>query len=180
MTRMGASGLPDVYPEPYPGGIGAAGVQALKSFVENGGTLVTFNDASLFAIETFNLPIRDAVADMDAQEFYAPGTLFAVELDTSNPLTRNMPETTAAWFQRSPAFDVTPSTDLRVVARYPSNPDDVLLSGWVLHPERVAGKAAMVEADVGGGRVVLFGFRPQYRAQSIATYPLFFNALTAR
>lgn len=174
------SGLPDVYPEPYPGGIGTAGVQALKSFVENGGTLVTFNDASLFAIETFNLPIRDAVADMDAQEFYAPGTLFAVELDTNNPLTRNMPETTAAWFQRSPAFDVTPSTDLRVVARYPSNPDEVLLSGWVLHPERIAGKAAMVEADVGRGRVVLFGFRPQYRAQSIATYPLFFNALTAR
>jgi Zinc carboxypeptidase len=178
--RQIVQGLPASYPRPYAGGLGTAGVQSLRRFVENGGTLVTFNDASLFAIETFQFPIRDAVGDMDSREFYAPGTLFALELDGSNPLTRGMPSSTAAWFQQSPAFDVTPRTDLRVVARYPSDPDAVLLSGWVLHPERVAGKAALVEADYGRGKVVMFGFRPQYRGQSIATYPLVFNALTGR
>ena len=69
---------------------------------------------------------------------------------------------------------------LRAIARYPVNPDSILLSGWVLHPERLSGKAAMVEAHVGEGRIVIFGFRPQYRAQSVGTYPLFFNALKAR
>src|SRR5256885_3014360 len=49
--------------------------------------------------------------------------------------------------------------------------------GWVLHPERVAGRAALVRVKLGTGQVVLFGFRPQYRGQSIVTYPLLFNSL---
>src|SRR2546429_152691 len=80
------------------------------------------------------------------------------------------------------SFEVLDSSAARVVGRYPADADKVLLSGWVLHPERVAGRAALVEAKLGTGRVVLFGFRPQYRGQSIATYPLLFNSLrlTAR
>jgi hypothetical protein len=148
--------------------------------VNQGGTLVTFNDASEFAIESFDLPVTDALDGLDSQEFYAPGTLFRMELDTSHPLTQNVPDGTAGWFQRSPAYDVDPGSGLRVIASYPEDPDDILLSGWVLGQERLAGKAAMIEAPVGEGRVVLFGIRPQYRAQSIATYPLFFNALKSR
>jgi glutamine amidotransferase-like uncharacterized protein len=82
-----------------------------------------------------------------------------------------------AWFEDGPAFDVVDSSAVRVVARYPAEPDKVLRSGWVLHPERVAGRAALVEVAHGKGRVILFGFRPQYRGQSIATYPLLFNSL---
>ena len=50
-------------------------------------------------------------------------------------------------------------------------------SGWLLGPEYVSGKPAVVEASVGEGSVVLFGFQPNYRAQSVATWPMLFNAL---
>ena len=44
--------------------------------------------------------------------------------------------------------------------------------------EKVAGKAALVEVKMGKGKIILFGFRPQYRGQSLATFPLLFNAIS--
>jgi len=55
------------------------------------------------------------------------------------------------------------------------------LSGWLEGEEAIAGRSAVVQADVGMGRVVLLGFPVQHRAQSYATFRLLFNAiLTAR
>ena len=44
--------------------------------------------------------------------------------------------------------------------------------------EKIAGKAALVEVGLGKGKIILFGFRPQYRGQSLATFPLLFNAIS--
>jgi hypothetical protein len=173
-----AEGLPQRrYPPPYPGGLGPDGIQALRQFVQDGGTLVALNDASRFAIQTLLLPVRNVLEGLPDQDFYAPGSIFRIDLDESHPLARGMPPETSAWFENGPAFDVLDSSQVRVVARYPDDPGDVLLSGWVRHPERVAGRAALVDVRVGAGRVILFGFRPQYRGQSVATYPLLFNSL---
>lgn len=174
-------GLPShVYPAPYPGGLGREGVQALRQFVEDGGTLVTLNDASRFAIEQLLLPLRNVLEGVPDDEFYAPGAIFRLELDTEHPIARGMPQQSVAWFEDGPAFAVLDSSVVRVIGRYPADPAQLLRSGWVLHPERVAGRAALVEVRLGQGRVILFGFRPQYRGQSLATYPLLFNALQRR
>jgi Zinc carboxypeptidase len=170
-------GLPRTYPAPYAGGLGPDGVKALRQFVTDGGTLVALNDASRFAVEQLLLPVRNVLEGVADDEFYAPGSIFRLELDPSAPLARGLPAQSIAWYESGPAFDVVDSSAVRVVGRYPADPEKVLLSGWVLHPERVAGRAALVEVTLGKGRVVLFGFRPQYRGQSIATYPLFFNSL---
>ena len=170
-------GLPRQYPPPYPGGLGAEGVAALRQFVTAGGTLVALNDASRFAVQQLLLPVRNVLEGAADDEFYAPGSIFRIELDASDPIAHGMPAQSIAWYENGPAFEILDTTAARVVARYPSEPDRVLLSGWVLHPDRVAGRAALVVTKLGAGRVVLFGFRPQYRGQSIATYPLLLNSL---
>ncbi|MGH7675368.1 MAG: M14 family zinc carboxypeptidase [Gemmatimonadales bacterium] len=172
-------GLPSRYPAPYAGGIGEAGAQALDQFVTDGGTLVALNAASRFVVQALLLPVRNVLEGVPDDEFFAPGSIFRIELDDTHPLAGRR-DAGVAWFESGPAFDVLDSTTVRVVARYPSEPARVLLSGWVLHPERVAGRAALVEVRHGAGRVILFGFRPQYRGQSQATFPLLFNALQLR
>jgi hypothetical protein len=166
-------------PAELTGGLGAEGVRALREFVEAGGTLIALNQASDFAIESLNLPVRDITENLKQTEYYAPGSILRTEIDTSHPIAKGMPRESIAWVEDSPVFEVDPKDAARVhtIARYPADRDP-LLSGWLLGGARLRGKSALVEVNVGRGRVYLFGFRPQYRAQSLATYPLLFNAIS--
>jgi hypothetical protein len=62
-----------------------------------------------------------------------------------------------------------------VVASYPK--ENLLMSGWLMGERVLTEKAAVVEAPVGRGKVVLLGFRVQHRGQSHQTYKLLFNSL---
>ncbi|MEK6335942.1 MAG: M14 metallopeptidase family protein [Acidobacteriota bacterium] len=186
---------PGRMPPEYTGGLGQEGVKALREFVEQGGTLVCLNRASDFVIEQFKLPIRNVVSGLPRQDFYVPGSILRIELDTSDPIARGMPKESIAWAENSPAFEIRgvspanadaqaatsrmPVPRVKIIAWYPRDKDP-LLSGWLLGGDLIKGKAALVEVSFGKGRIILFGFRPQYRGQSLATYPLFFNAISAR
>jgi len=179
-------------PEEYTGGIGDKGVKALREFVELGGTLVCLNRASEFAIEQFKLPVRNVVDGLPRTNFFVPGSILRIELDTNHPIAKGMPKESIAWVENSPVFEISgtgvspvsptgkmPVPHAKVIAWYPRDKDP-LLSGWLLGGDRIKGKAALVEVSYGKGRIILFGFRPQYRAQSLATYPLLFNAIARR
>ncbi|HKQ08400.1 MAG TPA: M14 metallopeptidase family protein [Blastocatellia bacterium] len=171
----------DRYPAEVAGGITPAGVEALKKFVEEGGTLITFNEASQFAIEYLKVPVKNVLQGVAAKDFYCPGSILKIKFDPSDRLTRNAPplegttDESIAWFEQGPAFETTGS-EARTVARY-GDAKEVLLSGWLLGAEKIAGKGAIVEVKRGRGRIVMFGFRPQYRGQSIASLPFVFNAI---
>jgi hypothetical protein len=159
-------------PEEYAGGLGEEGAAALRVFTEAGGTLVALDSATGYVVELLGLKVKDVLAGLDVKSFFGPGSILAAEVDTSAPLAHGLPGTLPVWFEGSPAFEVEGGT---VLARYGAS--DPLLSGWLLGGERLRGRAALVEAQVGKGRAVLVGFRPQYRAQSRVTYATLLNPL---
>jgi hypothetical protein len=158
-------------PPHYIGGLGAGA--SLKEFVNRGGTLIFLNRSTDYAIEALGLNVKNAVKGLTNREFYSPGSILHSTLDPKNPLSWGLPESIYIWSEGSPAWDV-PEGAGTVVARYPGK--DVLASGWLLGEKYIAGKASLVDVPVGKGHVILFGMRPQYRAQSYQTFKLLFNA----
>jgi hypothetical protein len=170
----------DRYPEDIAGGMGAEGVAALKKFIEDGGTVITLNDASRFAINNLGAPVRNVLEGVSDKEFYCPGSILKIDFAPAEPLAQGVPplnrsSSGIAWFERGPAFEPTGS-DARVVARF-ADARELLLSGWLLGAEKIAGRGALVEVKRGKGRIIMFAFRPQYRGQSIATLPFLFNSI---
>jgi hypothetical protein len=167
-------------PQEYRGGLEKAGAKALRKFVEGGGTLIAFGHANDYVIDEFNVPVRNALAGVKTEEFSNPGSLVRLDIRTDHPVTEGMPKTVAAFLDSAIAFDTTsPATDMQrwVLATYPEDARDVLVSGWINGEERLTRKAAAVALTYGKGKIVMFGFRPQHRGQTHATFPLVFNAL---
>ena len=69
------------------------------------------------------------------------------------------------------------STQPRVVLAFPSNADDMLLSGVLVGGQSLANRAQVVDAPLGQGHVVMFAIRPFWRWQTQGTFFLGFNAI---
>jgi hypothetical protein len=174
---------PGAVPDEYAGGLGKEGVAALKEFTEAGGTLIALDAASMLPIEQFGLPVKNVLADTrgnhealgpDSATFYGPGSILKAVVDVNSPIAYGAEPDGMIWFEQSPAFAV--SGNAKTIVSYPPQ-GSVLLSGWLLGGEKLNGRSAVVEAPLGKGRVVLFGFRPQYRAQTWSTFKYLFNSL---
>ncbi|MFN9575041.1 MAG: peptidase, partial [Gemmatimonadota bacterium] len=126
-------------------------------------------------------PIGDHLVDaagkpLSNDAFFVPGSLLRVQVDTASVLARGAPAEVDVMFENSPAFRVAPGTPgVRVVARFDG--DAPLRSGWAWGQAALKGGAAIVEADVGKGLLVLYGPEVLFRAQPHGTFPFFFNGL---
>ena len=171
--------------ETEPGFVGgiAGSREILKEFASRGGTIVGLENSSEFLISELGLPVEDSVASLPTKDFYGPGSLIGAEISGTNPLGFGMPEKFSLYFDRSLAFKSAAkatndsNTKFDQVVVYSRDSGTLLQSGWLLGPEKISGLAALGECRIGQGRVILFGFPPQNRAQTTGTFRLLVNSL---
>lgn len=163
------------YPAELAGGIGEPGVENLKKFVNAGGKLICFDDSCDMLVKRFELPMKNVLTGLKRSEFYNPGSVVKLDVDNTDPIAKGMRPDVAAYFTNSAAYEVTDDKKVKTIARYAKK--DALMSGWMVGEKFVNGKSAIMETSYGKGKIVLFAFRPQHRAQSWGTFPFIFNAL---
>jgi hypothetical protein len=167
----------NIRPE-YRGGIGETGVDNLQAFVADGGTLIALGTACDLVIDRFAVPVQNIKRGLRREEHFAPGAIVRIQVNTTHPLGAGMASESYGFYNNSPFFSLTePNANqtATAIARYPDS--GVLASGWLKGEFVMAGRAATVSVEMNPGRIVLFGLRPQHRAQTHATFPLLFNAL---
>ena len=156
-------------------GINDAGFKNLARFVEDGGTLICFDGSCGQLVKQWKLPVRNVLEGLRSSEFYCPGSVLRLEVETAHPVARTMLKDTDAYFANSSAFEASDKSRVRVIARYAK--DNVLRSGWLLGEDKIKDRIALAEVEMGKGRMILFGFRPQHRGQTWGTFPFIWNAI---
>ena len=170
----------------YVGGITKDGAENLKVFVNNGGTLVCNKSSTGFAIDEFNLPVKNVLEGIKSDSFNCPGSILKVSFKTDHPLASGLQEKGVGYFSRGQAFDLISDSDeeeqnrsdkisIQSIAQYPE--ENLLLSGWILGEELMHGKSAILEVSYAKGTIFLFGFNVHNRAQSYRNFKLLFNAV---
>ena len=160
-------------------GIGDKGYVNLARFVEDGGTLICFDGSCGPLIKQWQLPLRNVLEGLRSTDFYCPGSILGINVDTSNPIARTMSKDVNAYFINSSAFEITntpkgtfdaPQTPwpVQAIARYAK--DDVLRSGWLRGEDKIKDRIALAEVGMGKGRIVLFAFRPSIAARPGARF----------
>jgi hypothetical protein len=156
-------------------GIADPGYKNLARFVEDGGTLICFDGSCGQLIRQLKLPLRNVLEGVRSNDFYCPGSILRIDVDTANPIARTMSKDTNAYFINSSAFDVTDGGKVQIIARYAK--EGLLRSGWLRGEDKLKDKIALASVTMGKGRIVLFGFRPQHRGQTWGTFPFIWNAI---
>lgn len=179
-------------PDEYVGGIDLDGSLKLKTYVEKGGVVIALDAATDFAINQFGLPVQNITAGLSSKKFFIPGSLVRANVKQDHFLGYGSQAQLAASFSRSRAFKVVvlsrkgeggnedikiaPKPPVEVIVTYADK--DILMSGWAKGQDKyLKNKAAMMAVGLGEGKVVLFGFKPQFRGQPRASYRLLFNSI---
>ncbi|MQA89394.1 MAG: peptidase [Gemmatimonas sp.] len=185
--RGGGRPSPESIPEEYRNQLGdvtaETTIPALKTFLEEGGTVITIGSSTALA-EHLGLPIGNRLVDESGEElpdndFYIPGSVLQIRVDQSDPIAYGMNEYADVFFDHSPAFSLgegAQAQGIRQIGWYDS--PEPLRSGWAWGQENLEDGAAAIAAPVGDGTLLLFGPEILYRAQPRGTFKSFFNSLS--
>ena len=187
---FGGEGRAESIPEEFRGWLGnvtvAKTVPQLKAFVEAGGTVLTIGSSTNFGY-LLDLPLANALMEKTAagddrplnrDKYYIPGSVLQVSVDNSNPLAYGMPDKVDVFFDNSPVFRLRPEAALKgvkPVAWFAS--DKPLRSGWAWGQKYLQDGVAVIEAQVGKGKLFMFGPEIAFRAQPHGTFKFLFNGI---
>jgi hypothetical protein len=176
---------PESIPAEYRNRLGAVTqtdtVPRLAEFAKAGGTVIAVGGSSL-AGTAMGLPVENALVEtgqdgkphpLASTKFYIPGSLLFATVDNSQPLAFGLPRTMDVFFDSSPAFKV--GDGARAVVGYQGQ--DVMHAGWAWGQKALDGTTAVVDADLGRGKVFLMGPEVTMRGQSNLSFKFLFNAL---
>jgi hypothetical protein len=161
---------------PAPAGDDEARIKALDTFVRAGGTLVALSGGASATIDQLKLPVKNVLNGLTRQQFFAGGSVMRVTTEPTQAVMAGMPKDADIFVFGSPAFEPAVGFDGAVLASYASE-GSPLQSGYLLGEKYLQGKAAAVDVKHGEGRVILLGFRPQWRGQPFGSFRVLFNAL---
>lgn len=170
------------YPEEFTrrrGNVSAKTMEQIQAFVNEGGTVIAIGGAANPAVALFKLPLSNHL-NVSQTEYYVPGSVLRVAVDPNNPLAHGYGNEVDIFFDNSPVWKLDkaaggPGVELRPVAWF-SSPEP-LRSGWAWGQKFLDKGIQMAEANVGKGRVFVFGNELLFRTQPHGNYRFFFNAL---
>jgi hypothetical protein len=158
-------------------------VPLLADYLRDGNTLLTIGTSTILA-ENLGLPVANHLVNsagepLTPQEFFAPGSILQIRVDTSNPLAYGLNERTDIAFQRnSPVLRLRPNADKEGVTQIGwFDDDDALRSGWAWGQDKLYGGTAIASAKVGDGDLHMFTPEILFRGQSHSTFQLLFNGI---
>jgi hypothetical protein len=137
--------------------------------------MVCLNESSAYAIQALHLPVRNVVDTLPRKTFFSSGSILEVVTDPAHPVMAGMPARAKVFVDGSPVFDTLEGFEGAALAQYPKE-GSPLLSGYLLGEKYLQGYAAALDVRHEKGRVVLIGFRPQWRGQPFGTFRIVFNA----
>jgi hypothetical protein len=176
-------------------GMGLEGAATLRRFVERGGLLVTEGNTGVLPA---SLGFNPTVSVREPRQLRVRGSVVRAEIaDETSPIVYGYErDAFPVYFSREPLFAVQTGTGFgqqddeddplredrnrvraRIVLKYPSQADSILISGQLENGSEMAGLGAVVDAPVGRGHVVMFGIRPFWRWGTQGSFALALNAM---
>jgi len=183
---------PSTIPEEFRGWLGRVTpektIPQLKKFLEDGGTIITVGSSTALAYY-LGLPLSNHLVERTPQgqvrelpndKFYVPGSILRVTVDNTAPVAAGLPNNLDVFFDEDPVFRLEPDASLkgvRPIAWFDS--PHSLRSGWAWGQNYLDGGVAIAEANVGKGKLYLFGPEITFRAQPHGTFKFLFNGIYA-
>ena len=153
---------------------------ALREFIENGGAVVAIGTSTRLGQE-LGLPLTSFLVDeagngLSRDDYFTPGSIHDIRVEHGSPITHGLGNRVHVLHSHSPVYQIeNGATNVRRLAWYDSA--QPLVSGWAWGQEHLEGGTSMIEADIGMGKLFLFGPKITFRSQPHGTFPLLFNGI---